>query len=183
MDQRSFTAFMRAVLLKCRKKTVEGGICAVFIDWRNLPAMTDALQMAGWLYSGIAVWDKGNSRATPWRYRNDCEYVVWGINGHRDAKQEKGVEVYPGCYHVPIVQSRDKHHQTEKPQRLLEALLKICHKGGTVLDPFAGSGSTGVACMNTGRKFIGVEIGKEYFDIMTERVRDAQNAIREGKGI
>lgn len=172
MDQRSFTEFMRMALSKCRRKTADGGICAVFIDWRNLPAMTDAMQAAGWIYSGIVPWDKGNSRATPWRFRNDCEYVVWGTNGKRDAAYRKGVEVYPGCYHVPAVPSRRKHHQTEKPLELLEALLRVCPEGGTVLDPFAGSGSTGVACMRTGRGFVGIESGREYFDVMRERMED-----------
>lgn len=47
MDQRSFTAFMRWVCSELRQKTREGGILEIFVDWRNLPAMTDAVQMAG----------------------------------------------------------------------------------------------------------------------------------------
>ena len=47
MDQRSFTAFMRWVCSELRQKTMEGGILEMFVDWRNLPAMTDAVQMAG----------------------------------------------------------------------------------------------------------------------------------------
>ncbi len=45
---------------------------------------------------------------------------------------------------------------------------------GTVLDPFMGSGTTGVACMNLGRKFIGIEIEPKYFDIACERIENAQ---------
>ena len=48
MDQRSFTEFMRMVLSKARQKCRPGAIAAVFVDWRNLPALTDALQAAGW---------------------------------------------------------------------------------------------------------------------------------------
>ena len=83
MDQRSFTEFMRMVFVKCREKAKPESIAAVFVDWRNLPAMTDALQTAGWIYRGIVVWDKGTSRAMPNRFRNDCEYIVWGTNGAR----------------------------------------------------------------------------------------------------
>ena len=48
----------------------------------------------------------------------------------------------------------------------------------TVLDPFAGSGTTGVACMNLGRKFIGIEIEPKYFDISCERITNAQRQDR-----
>lgn len=48
----------------------------------------------------------------------------------------------------------------------------------TILDPFMGSGTTGVACMNLGRKFIGIEIERKYFDIACERVENAQ---RQGR--
>ena len=49
---------------------------------------------------------------------------------------------------------------------------------GTVLDPFMGSGTTGVACMNLGRKFIGIEIEPRYFDIACERIENAQRQAR-----
>ena len=58
-----------------------GGILEMFVDWRNLPAMTDAVQMAGWVWRGVVVWDKGISRNQPGRFRNDCEFVVWCSNG------------------------------------------------------------------------------------------------------
>ena len=92
MDQRSFTAFMRWVCSELRQKTREGGILEMFVDWRNLPAMTDAVQMAGWVWRGVVVWDKGISRNQPGRFRNDCEFVVWCSNGDLpiDWKAAKG---------------------------------------------------------------------------------------------
>lgn len=174
MDQRSFTEFLRMVLNKCRRKSKPESICAVFIDWRNLPAATDALQAAGWIYRGIVVWDKGNSRPIPNRFRNDCEYVVWGANGRRPTEYKKGALILPGCYRVSSVPTTRKHHQTEKPIELLEKLIAICPDGGTVLDPFMGSGSTGVACVNTGRNFIGVELDPGYFQTAQERIEAAQ---------
>lgn len=58
---RSFTLFLREVLFSARLKTKDQGVCCVFIDFRNLPAVADALQMAGWIWRGIAVWDKKSS--------------------------------------------------------------------------------------------------------------------------
>lgn len=65
-------------------------------------------------------------------------------------------------------------HPTEKPVALLEYLIKTyTGEGETVLDNCMGSGSTGVACVNTGRRFIGIELDAEYFAIASERIRDA----------
>jgi site-specific DNA-methyltransferase (adenine-specific) len=66
-------------------------------------------------------------------------------------------------------------HQTQKPVALLEYLIKTYTKPGeTVLDFTMGSGSTGVACINTGRNFIGIEKEKKYFDIATKRLKEGQ---------
>jgi len=62
-----------------------------------------------------------------------------------------------------------KEHPTQKPLRLMEWCLNWIN-GDMVLDPFMGSGTTGVACANLGRKFIGIEIEKKYFDIACERI-------------
>ena len=141
----------------------------MFVDWRNLPAMTDAVQMAGWVWRGICVWDKGISRNQPGRFRNDCEYIVWASNGDMpiDWKAAKGTKAMPGVYHVPIVAPKQRQHQTEKPVELLEGLLAIAPADGLVLDAFMGSGSTGVACMNTGRRFahaLSIGSGQEFLD-------------------
>lgn len=179
MDQRSFTAFMRWVCSELRQKTREGGILEMFVDWRNLPAMTDAVQMAGWVWRGVVVWDKGISRNQPGRFRNDCEFVVWCSNGDLpiDWKAAKGTKAMPGIYHINGVNTKQKHHQTEKPVELLKALIQICPRGGTVVDCFMGSGSTGVACVQEGRGFIGIELGDQYFDTATKRIQEAEDEL------
>ena len=78
----------------------------------------------------------------------------------------------PGVYHVPMVNPKQRFHQTEKPVELLERLLAICSPGGTVLDAFMGSGSTGVAAVRTGRSFIGMELSDQYFEIASSRIRE-----------
>ena len=67
--------------------------------------------------------------------------------------------------------SEGKVHPTQKPLPLMEWCLSFTQ--GTVLDPFMGSGTTGVACVNLGRKFIGVEIDEDYFDIACRRIAEA----------
>lgn len=180
MDQHSFIQFMTHVSMELRELTKEGGTIAAFIDWRNLPAVTDAIQMAGWVWRGVIVWDKGISRNIPGRFRNDCEYIVWGTNGRKevDWKAAKGAKAMPGIYHINGVNTKQKHHQTEKPVELLKALIQICPRGGgTVVDCFMGSGSTGVACVQEGRGFIGIELGDQYFDTATKRIQEAEDEL------
>lgn len=170
MDQRSFTAFMRMVLVRARQKAKPAAIAAVFVDWRNLPALTDALQAAGWIWRGVVVWDKGVTRNQPGRFRHDCEYVVWGSNGRLPVDWTPGFKALLGCYHISSVSAKKKNHQTEKPLELLEKLIEICPKSGIVFDPFMGSGSTGVACAKTGRGFIGIELDSGYFETARSRI-------------
>lgn len=170
MDQRSFTEFLRMVFAWCRLKLKPGGVLAAFVDWRNLPAITDALQGAGLVWRGIVVWDKGTSRNIPGRFRPDCEYIVWGTNGPRTVSWEPGGSALPGCYHIPGVPSKKRLHQTEKQVELLEKLLMIAPEEGVILDPFMGSGSTGVAAAKTGRSFIGIESEVYYFDTAKDRL-------------
>ena len=79
-----------------------------------------------------------------------------------------------------ITDSKDKrYHPTQKPTELLEFLIReYTNPGDTVLDPFMGSGSTGVACVNTGRKFIGMELDPGYFEVAKRRIEEAQAQAR-----
>jgi DNA modification methylase len=69
-------------------------------------------------------------------------------------------------------------HPTQKPLKVMEWCLTFVPGTCQILDPFMGSGTTGVACMNLGRKFIGIEIERKYFDIACERIEQAQRQRR-----
>ena len=90
-DQRSWTRWAAEWLYEARKASKPGAPVCMFIDWRQLPAATDALQWAGWIWRGTAVWDKGNSRPQKGRFRQQAEYIVWGSNGDMPAR---GVQVW-----------------------------------------------------------------------------------------
>lgn len=67
-------------------------------------------------------------------------------------------------------------HPTQKPTSLCEFLIRTyTNEGDVVLDPFLGSGTTGVACVNTGREIIGIEKDDAYYQIAYQRVEDAKN--------
>jgi DNA modification methylase len=68
----------------------------------------------------------------------------------------------------------EKEHPTQKPLALMKWCVELLPKNvSTILDPFMGSGTTGVAAVNLGRKFVGIEIHKPYFDIACKRISDA----------
>jgi site-specific DNA-methyltransferase (adenine-specific) len=66
---------------------------------------------------------------------------------------------------------KNRNHPTEKTQDILEWIIKYyTNEGDTVLDPTMGSGSTGVACNSLNRKFIGIEMNEEYFNVASKRI-------------
>ena len=120
---------------------------------------------------GTLVWDKGpafgmGDLSFPWK--PSFELVFIGGPGWQ-GKREEGVLRGP-C--VISWESKGRVHPMQKPTWLVASLLKKLPGGITVLDPFMGSGTTGVACLQTGRKFIGCEIDERYFNIACKRLRE-----------
>ncbi|WP_428562294.1 MAG: DNA methyltransferase [Solidesulfovibrio sp. DCME] len=80
---------------------------------------------------------------------------------------------FPGVYHHNVVTSQ-KVHLTGKPLPLLIDLLSVTPEGGMVLDPFLGGGTTALACIETGRRFVGMELSGEYYRLAGERIGAAE---------
>lgn len=115
-------------------------------------------------------------------------YLVWdkgaGFKGRSYAKAELAWASFDANVRVfsydPLANGdyKGKSHPTQKPVRLMEWCIAQAGEPQTILDPFMGSGTTGVACTNLGRSFIGIEREPKYFDIACRRVEDAQ---RQGR--
>ncbi|NIL62684.1 DNA-methyltransferase [Salinispora arenicola] len=170
-DQRSYTAWLSLVLAEGLRASRPGASLLVFSDWRQLPATSDALQAGGWLWRGIICWHKPLSRPRVGGFKADCEFLLWGSNGPIDATRNP---VYlPGLYSASQPRGKGRQHITQKPVSLLADLVKVCPPGGTILDPFAGSGSTGVAAIAAGHPFVGIEASDHYARIARQRLTDA----------
>ncbi|GAB6035841.1 DNA methyltransferase [Fundidesulfovibrio butyratiphilus] len=169
-DQRSFTIWASLWLGECWRVAKPGAPCLVFTDWRQLPAMTDAVQAAGWAWKGVVVWHKPSARPHLGSFRRDTEFVIHAVKGKATPHTR---QCFPGVY-KHAVNAAQKVHLTGKPVPLVKDLLAVTPPGATVLDPFLGGGSTALACMETGRRFIGVELSPEYAALATERIRAAQ---------
>jgi site-specific DNA-methyltransferase (adenine-specific) len=168
-DQRAFvywaSLWSAAALRACRP----GAVGMFFTDWRQLPASTDYMQSGGWVWRGIVPWCKPDARPQLGRFTAQCEYVIWGTAGTMPL--DPTAETIPGFYECSA--PRNRVHVTQKPLALMRELLRIVEPGGVVLDPFMGSGTTGVAALQTGRGFVGIELDPAHFDNACERINDA----------
>lgn len=174
-DQRSWTNWMAQWLSDARKACKPGAPICLFIDWRQYPSITDAMQWAGWIWRGVAVWDKLTCRPQKGRFRQQSEYIVWGSNGPMPVNRPVGC--LPGVFRYANPQNRI--HVTEKPLQLMRDIVKICEPGGRILDPFAGSGTTVLAAVREGYEAVGIELNDAYFKLGSDRVRFALEAESE----
>ncbi|WP_127075988.1 DNA-methyltransferase [Rhodomicrobium lacus] len=174
-DQRSLTLWCSDWMAECLRATRQGGALMCFIDWRNLPAIIDACQVGGWVYRGIVPWDKTEAaRPNKGWFRTQVEYIVTATAGPitRDSSAQGICQT--GYIRTPVI-AKDKHHITGKPVTLMQELLRTRDDWQNVLDPFMGSGTTGVACVKMGRIFTGIEFEPRYFDIACRRIEDAMS--------
>ena len=169
-DGRSWAFWMTLWLGEALRVTKTGGYIMVFSDWRQLPLCTDVLQAGGWVWRGLVVWDKTGAARAPHTgyFRHQSEYIVWGTKGSCDAWEGNGGP-FPGVYRYGVRQD-DKFHMTGKPTPLMVDLVKPIPPGEIILDPFMGSGTTGVAALRQGRKFIGMEYVPEYVQVTRDRL-------------
>lgn len=176
-DQRSFAYWCVLWLAECQRIMRPGGYILLFTDWRQLPTTTDAMQAGGYIWRGIVVWNKGQSARAPHTgyFRHQCEYIVWGTNGPLGKAEGRGP--FPGCVCTPIRPS-EKQHITAKPIELMRQLVRCVPPGGVILDPFAGSGTTGVAAIEAGCDFIGIEREAAYVEIARARLDAATTGAR-----
>lgn len=178
-DQRSWTHWMTEWLTEARRVTREGAPICLFIDWRQLPSMTDALQWAGWIWRGTLVWDKTNSRPQRGRFRQQAEFIVWGSNGHMP--NDRKAPVLPGVFRQAMPAFTKRRHQTEKPLEVMRDMVRIVEPGGIILDPFAGSGTTVLAAKLEGYPAVGIELSKHYVATARKRVEEPESpaAVKE----
>ena len=146
-------------------------IC-LFIDWRQYPAITDALQWAGWIWRGCAVWDKLTCRPQRGAFASRASLS----SGEAMAPCLLAVRwnACLGCFRYANPQNRT--HVTEKPLQLMRDLVKICVPGGRILDPFCGAGTTILAALLEGYEAVGIEVTDAYYKLGSDRVRFALSA-------
>lgn len=152
----------------------DNGQAYVFSNDKNMLDMLVAAKDAGFNLSNILVWHKNN--CTPNRYyMKNGEFIIFLYKGAAVPIRNLGSKT---VVRFQNINGKQKNHPTEKPTDLLTYLIRNSSDVGDVIfDPFMGSGSTGVACVNTNRKFIGIELDKNYYNISYTRISDTLHIV------
>jgi site-specific DNA-methyltransferase (adenine-specific)/modification methylase len=119
----------------------------------------------------LSVWDKRLNESAD-RMFGSCYETIWFYPARkRDIIRYK----WAGIFGTEKEDIKNRVHPTQKPIRLMQdVILKLPGSPRIILDPFMGSGTTGIACVNLQRRFIGIEIDPAYFDIALQRISAAQ---------
>lgn len=137
----------------------------------NLVNLEDAMRCvreAGFKVHNLLIWNKNNATPNRW-YMKNVEYVIFARKGKAKTIFNPSSKT---CHAFGNV-APGRLHPTQKPVELMQHYIENSSGiGDTVLDPFMGSGTTGVAAKNLGREFIGIELDEEYFKIAKERIDD-----------
>lgn len=148
----------------------------MFCDWRGYafyyPILSAALPV-----KNLIVWDKISGAGNFYTYTH--EFIMFGAMCN---KNKKGTNVWreKGFSSGAKSTNGEKVHPTQKPVELIEKIIANgSNPGDTVLDPFMGSGTTGVACAKNDRRFIGIELDSNYFKIATDRIKRAKQEMNE----
>jgi len=150
-----------------------GSHCYIMTNHVNLFEMLSEMQNAGFHFIKSLIWNKGNKIMGRF-YMSQFEYILFFRKGKAKQINNCGTS---DILSIPNRKNKDENgnnlHDTEKPVELMKILIEnSSNSGDTVLDSFMGIGSTGVACKNINRNFIGIEIDEKYFNIAKKRIEN-----------
>ncbi len=150
-----------------------GGACYLCSQWMTESAWIDGLRANGLTVRNRLIWAKpfhgaGDLKTT---FGPQHESILFATKGRHELRGRRDGDIWTepvgsnGCFR------KGNEHPNQKPVALMAWLLgKSTAAGGCVLDPYMGSGSTGVACIRTGRKFVGIELDERYCEIAAKRI-------------
>lgn len=160
------TWLLRGTLIEARRLLHPNRSAFVFCDWRMIPALVPALESSGLRWRNLLVWDKV-SAGLGCGFKPVHEMVAEFTNGATEYARRDGKNV---LRHKRTTSAKRKHG-AQKPTNLLREIIRTATRPGeTVLDPFAGAGSTLVAAKQEGRRAIGVEIDEVYCEEIAKRL-------------
>jgi DNA modification methylase len=167
-DERPFIWF----LYDAFRVLKDGGALICFTDWKNQEVWRSAIHTAGFSIKSHIIWSKGGGGMGDLKssFLPQHEICWFATKGKFSFHGKRPLSVI----HSKKMPTSGMVHPTEKPVDLMgEIMGAITPPGGVVLDPFMGSGSTGVACKNLNRNFIGIERDEKYFEIAKNRIESA----------
>ena len=153
-------------LSECFRVMKDGTHIYIMTNTLNLTNYLNIINGVGFKLHNLLVWNKNNTTPNRW-YMKNCEYVIFARKGFAKSINNPSSQTVHNFDNI----IGNKQHPTEKPVDLMKLYVgNSSQVGDTVLDPFMGVGSTGFACKELGRNFIGIELDNQYFDIATKRI-------------
>lgn len=160
---------------KIKNILTKNGSAIIFNDWKNIGEIAKYLESNGFEIKDMLRWEKTNPmpRNRDRRYITDFECAVWvTVKGAKWTFNRISDTYERPKFVYGIVSGKQKIHPTQKNVNMLEHILKIhSNENFTILDCFIGSNSTGIACLNTNRNYIGIEKDDTYFDLAVDRTQ------------
>ena len=150
----------------------DGSHTYLMCNFKNLNDLMNKSLTVGFKHINLLVWEKNNCTPSQF-YMKNCEYTLLLRKGKSKYINDIGGSKTVHKFNNII---GNKVHPTEKPEELMKFYVEnSSNRGDTVLDMFMGSGSTGVACLNTNRIFVGIELDDNYFNIAKDRIEKVLN--------
>ena len=173
IDNRMVLPFFELVFSEYERVLKEGAPLYINTDWRTYPLLYETF-CSHFSMRNLIVWDYMWMKAGLY-YRFTHEFIMYGTKGKR---KRRFASTQTDIWRIRCINYTDvknKFHQAQKPIELIQRILQNdTDLGDTVLDSFMGSGSTGVACVQEGRNFIGIEQERRYFEIAQRRIEEAR---------
>lgn len=152
------------------------GSFIIFCSYRFLSYICNALESSDCEVKDVLIWQKTNPmpRNINRRYVQDMEFAIWAVK--KGAKwifnKPKDKKYLRSIYTSSVVSGNERtKHPTQKSLKVMQEIIVVhTNKNDLILDPFMGSGSTGVASINSGRRFIGIELDSIYYNIALKRL-------------
>lgn len=189
-SQENINTFNKAWLSKCRSLLKDEGTIFVTGTYHNIFSVASCMVELGYKILNVIAWQKSDAKPTLSRnyFNFTTEYIVWARKSERVPhffncdlmeRLNGGVRM-SDVWRIPFLSSWELKcgkHPTQKPLRLLyRIILSATHEGDLILDPFAGSCTTGIAAHLLGRKFIGIDQSKEFLDYGIKRKQEIEDA-------
>jgi DNA modification methylase len=153
------------------------GAMLCFCRWDVEREFADAMRAAGLMVKSEVIWDKGRGGLgdLSGAFAPQHENILFATKSGFEFPHGRP----PSVLSVARVNADEQVHPNEKPVGLMEYLVRhLARRGQVVLDPFMGSGATGVACVRAGRSFWGIELDDNYFEIAQRRIEQAMQQTR-----
>lgn len=164
MGSDSYIWWLRQAVGELYRICTQGSHLYMFTDWRQYANVTTACETKGWTLRSVVVWDKmrGGAMGSFWRSNHE-----WCPVFSKGPPRPTPTQSYFNTWHGTKPQTGS--HPTEKPVALMEYLIQATSEG-TVIDPFAGSGTTLRAAKDLGRPAIGIELEEAYCEVVAKKL-------------